>query len=91
MSTPDPDSPSRPPVDLPVDEEEISRFRAWLEEQGYTHSSTKLWASHVRNAAAHGISSPDDVDATFLAWSNSYRCGIRQALRFFDEFREGSI
>lgn len=91
MSTPDPRRRSRPPSGLPVDEEEISRFQAWLEEHGYMHSSAKVWASHVRNASAHGISMPDDVDDAFLAWSNSYRCGTRQALRFFVEFRGGSI
>lgn len=85
MSTPVPSCPPRPgPA---VDEEELSRFRAWLVDRGYAERTGKQFASRVRSAYAHGATSPDDVDVVFTGCHRSIRTGTRVALRALDSFR----
>ena len=79
-----------PAASIPVDEEELARFRRRLAERGFAESTGKVWASLVRTAYARGVASPDEVDEVFLAWSNDSRCGMRRALRELDAFRTGA-
>jgi hypothetical protein len=87
MSTPCPADRPRPEGGLPVDEEELSRFRAWLVDRGYADETARIWACRIRRAYAFGVGSPDEVDAVFMRKTTPTRCGIRQALQNFDAFR----
>ena len=87
MSIPPLSRRPRPEGGLPVDEKELSRFRAWLVGRGYADETARIWACRIRRAYAFGVGSPDEVDAVFRRKTNPTRCGIRQALQNFDAFR----
>ncbi len=89
-STPAPCRPVPARAGLPVDEEEMRRWLARLLERGFKESTARLWVSRVRTAYAHGVDSPDAVDAAFENFANNTRCGMRQALRELDTFRRSS-
>ena len=88
MSTPAHSRRSRPEGGLPIDETEIVRFRAWLVGRGFADETARNWACRVRRAYAHGVGSPDEVDAAFRRKTTPTRCGLRQALQNFEAFRE---
>ena len=87
MSAPSLSRRHRPEGGLPVDEEELSRFRAWLVGRGYADRTATEWIRRVRWAFAHGCAHPDDVDAVFWNLSQPRRSGFRQALGAFVESR----
>ena len=87
MSAPALSRRPRPEGGLPVDEEELSRFRAWLVGRGYADETARIWACRIRRAYAFGVGSPDEVDAVFRRKPTPTRCGIRQALQNLDAFR----
>ena len=75
----------RPPI--PVDEEELRRWRSWLVGRGYKETTALLWLSRVRTAHARGATDEAAVDAVFSSFPGGTRSGFRQALRGLDEFR----
>ncbi len=80
----------RPAVGLPVDEAELSRFRAWLADRGYAERTGELWCSRIRVAFSRGAAAPGDVDAAFPGYSSRSWAGYRNTLREFAAFREGA-
>lgn len=90
MSKPAPCRPAPARPGLPVDEDEMRRWLRWLTEHGYKESTAKQWASRIRVAYAHGVSSPDAVDEEFGCRANTTRCCFRSALRELDEFRRST-
>lgn len=87
MSTPPLSPRSRPEGRLPIDEEELSRFRAWLVGRSYADRTARTWASRIRRAYALGVGSPDEVDTVLWRHTNVTRSGLRQALQNLDAFR----
>lgn len=87
MSAPALSRRPRPKGGLPVDEEELSRFRAWLVGRGYADRTAKTWACRIRRAYALGVGSPDEVDTVLWPHANPTRTGLRQALQNLDAFR----
>ena len=87
MSAPALSRRPRPDAGLPVDEEELSRFRAWLVGRGYADRTATTWACRIRRAYALGVGSPDDVDTVLWRHTNVTCTGLRQALQNLDAFR----
>ena len=87
MSAPALSRRPRPEGGLPVDEEELSRFQAWLVGRGYADRTATTWASRIRRAYALGVGSPDDVDTVLWCHMNPSRTGLRQALENLEAFR----
>ena len=87
MSAPTLSRRPRPAGALPVDEEELSRFRAWVVARGYADRTATTWACRVRRAHALGVGSPDEVDTVLWRHMNPARTGLRQALQNLEAFR----
>ncbi len=87
MSAPDPRRSTTAGNGIPVDEEELQRWRSWLVERGYSETTALLWLSRVRKASARGVADEAEVDAAFPAFTSGTRSGLRQALRELDAFR----
>ncbi len=87
MSAPSLSRRPRSEAGLPVDEEELFRFRSWLVDRGYADRTAKTWACRVRKAYSLGVGSPDDVDTVLWCHMNPSRSGLRQALENLDAFR----
>lgn len=89
MSTLPLSRPPRPGGELLIDDEELSRFRAWLVGRGYSERTVKLWAVKTRLAYRRGVICSADVDRVFSNYKQNTRCTLRQALQNFDVFRRG--
>ena len=72
----------------PVDDEDLTRFRAWLVGRGYSEGTARLWSKRVKSAHARGISEPEEVNSAYRNHQQLTRAGMREALQRFAEFRE---
>jgi len=90
MRAPTPGRPMPNRAGLPVDEEEMRRWLRRLCDREYRESTGKIWVSRIRTAYAHGVTDEGAVDAVFVNYANTTRCGMRQALRELDKFRRSA-
>lgn len=90
MSPPAPRRPTPAGNGIPVDEDELQRWRSWLVERGYSETTALLWLSRARKASARGVADEAGVDAAFPAFTSGTRSGFRQALRELGEFRRSA-